>query len=42
MERDLGLHDLMRELSEENDEITHTVERHDRGDEAAVEAGPVM
>jgi hypothetical protein len=32
----------MRGLSEENDGSTDTIERHDRGDEAAAEAGLIM
>jgi len=38
VERDLGLHDLMRGLSDENDELAGSVEESDRGDESAVEA----
>ena len=38
MERELGLHDLMRGLSEDNDELAGSVEGSDRGDESAVEA----
>jgi len=38
VERDLGLHDLMRGFSEENSEVTGIIERHDRGGEATAEA----
>jgi len=38
VERELGLHDLMRGLSDENDELADSVEESDRGDESAVEA----
>ena len=38
MERELGLHDLMRGLSDENDELAGGVEETDRGEESAAEA----
>lgn len=38
VERELGLYDLMRGLSEENDELAGSDEGSDRGDESAVEA----
>lgn len=39
MERELGLHDLMRGLTglEEDDELAGGVEEDDRGNESAVE-----
>jgi hypothetical protein len=43
VERDLGLHDLMRGLSEVNSEVAGSVEYgHDRGHEAAAEARPMI
>jgi len=38
VERELGLHDLMRGLSEEDDELVGGVEEDGRGNESAVEA----
>jgi len=38
VERELGLHDLMRGLSDENDELASSVEETDRGEESAAEA----